>query len=410
MDIRPYWVWLQMALGVRARIDEIMAVFKSPQALYDSGTVQWRLSGVFTSAQIQRLEKTRIEKANEIVRLCDINSWSVVTPDSSLYPPLLLEICDYPAVLYVWGDLKCLKNRISVAVVGTRSASRHSLDVAGRLCASLARACAVVISGGALGVDSAAHTGAIFGGGKTVAVLGCGLAAKYLMDNSALRKNISQNGAVISEYPPDTPPIGQNFPIRNRIISGLSYGTVVIEAGERSGSLITARLAAEQGRDVFAVPGDVISSSFTGANRLITDGARPIFSAADVLCDYAVTYPEFLDINKIERTLDGEPIPLGRVISSAKPQIAHNSGHNKKEKSGKLKEVLKPPSPQKRKLENGADDNVRKVYACFEDKPLQTDEIIRKCCLETSIVIEALTRLEICGLIQLESGNRYILK
>jgi len=410
MDIRPYWVWLQMALGVRARVDEIMGAFESPKALYDAGTVQWRLSGVLTPAQIQRLERLPIEKANEVVRLCDINSWSIVTPDSSLYPPLLLQISDYPAVLYVWGDLKCLKNKISVAVVGTRSASRHSLDVAGRLCASLARAGAVVVSGGALGVDSAAHTGAIFGGGKTVAVLGCGLAAKYLMDNSTLRKSISQNGAVISEYLPETPPIGQNFPIRNRIISGLSYGTVVIEAGERSGSLITARLASEQGRDVFAVPGDVISSSFTGANRLIMDGARPIFSAADVLCDYAVTYPEFLDINNIERTLDGEAIPMDAVVSLAKPKIAKSFGYNKADESSKFKEISKAPAPCRRKLDSGADDNVKKVYACFDEEPLLTDEIIRKCGLETSVVIEALTRLEICGLIQFESGNRYILK
>ncbi len=409
MDIRPYWVWLQMSLGIKARVDEILSVFPSPKALYDAGTAEWRLSGVLNPNQIQHLNQIEIEKANEIVRLCDINGWSIITPDSALYPPLLLQVYDYPTVLYVWGDLSCLKNRISVAVVGTRSASRHSIDVAGRLCASLARAGAVVVSGGALGIDSAAHTGAMYAGGKTVAVLGCGLAAHYLSENYAMRKNISQNGAVISEYPPDTQPKGLNFPIRNRIISGLAYGTVVIEAGERSGSLITARLASEQGRDVFAVPGDVISSSFTGANRLIMDGARPIFSAADVLCDYAVTYPGFLDINKIERTLDGEIVPLDGVISSSKPRIAHSYGHNKEE-NAKHKENIKTESPAKRRLDGNADENMKAVYACFEGTPIQTDDIIRKSGLNTSIVIEALTRLEICGLIQLESGNRYILK
>ncbi|HZJ77561.1 MAG TPA: DNA-processing protein DprA [Clostridia bacterium] len=405
MDIRPYWVWMQMALGVRARVDEILSVFPSPITLYDAGTTEWKLSGVLTPIQIRKLSQTDIEKANQVVRLCDINGWKIITPDHSLYPPLLLEICDYPIVLYVWGDLSCLKNKISIAVVGTRTASRHSINVAGRLCASLTRSGSLVVSGGALGIDSAAHTGALYAGGKTVAVLGCGLAAKYLMENQAMRKNISENGAVISEYLPDTKPLGQNFPIRNRIISGLSYGTVVIEAGERSGSLITARLANEQGRDVFAVPGDIISSCFTGANRLIADGARPIFSASDILCDYAVTYPELLDINKIENTLDFEAVPLQNVKSSTRPKIkqtisAKNANGNNKP----------PKAPVVKKSYNGKDENVKKVFNCFDANPMQTDDIVRKSGLDTKTVLEALTRLEICDLIQLQSGNRYTLK
>lgn len=155
----------------------------------------------------------------------------------------------------------------------------------------LCRAGTVIVSGGALGVDSAAHSGALRAGGTTIAVLGCGIGYPYLEGGRSMRDEISSHGALISEYPPGTPPSKTTFPCRNRLISGLCLGTVIVEAGENSGSLITARLAAEQGRDVFAIPGNVMSKNYTGTNRLLRDGAKPVYSALDVLENTSLSFP-----------------------------------------------------------------------------------------------------------------------
>lgn len=411
-ELRAYWIWLQAGLGIQGRT-AVVAAFNSPKEMFDAGPTEWRLSGAVTNRQIQRLETYTLEEANIIVRQCDQNGWQIVTPDCADYPPLLLKLNNFPTVLYTWGELGCLKDKISIAVVGTRAASHYSVDVSGRLSASLSRSGAVVVSGGALGVDSAAHTGALFAGGKTVAVLGCGLAAKYLMGNLALRTQIAQNGAVISEYPPDTPAIGQNFPIRNRLISGLSYGTVVIEAGERSGSLITAGYALEQGRDIFAVPGDIINSSYTGTNKLIRDGAKPVFSAADVLEEYAFRYPEALNFDALETSLsdippkpggfgNAKPIPLNKA--AAQPLMPPPKAD--------MADFLRRKAPfvkARRPLPESLDESTREVYAKIVNEPIHIDDIVRAVKLEPANVITALTELEVYGFIELTSGKRYVL-
>ena len=396
MDIRTYWVWLQNGMGIAARTSEALAAFESPEAMAQAGPTAWRLSGAFTPKQIQRLEQSRPEDARATVEQCDNNGWRLITPADADYPPLLRKLDNAPVVLYTWGDVSCLQNRLPVAMVGTRAASRYGTEVAGRLSASLAEAGAVIVSGGALGVDSTAHAGALFAKGKTIAVLGCGLAANYLMGNYPLRREIAQNGAVVSEYPPQTPALGKNFPVRNRLISGMSYGTVVIEAGERSGSLITASYALEQGRDVFAVPGDIINSAFTGANKLIRDGAKPVFSAADVLEDYAARFPHLLDLESLERVL---------------PNIRVAPGKTGKPKRAPAAKPAPPPPPPPKKKSPG--DNLSPdaghVYDLFEAQPAHVDDLVRAAQWPASRVITALTELEIGGYIELTSGKRYAL-
>ncbi|HZK39243.1 MAG TPA: DNA-processing protein DprA, partial [Clostridia bacterium] len=363
--------------------------------------------------QIQRLENFTLEQAKRIVRQCAQNAWQIVTPDGEDYPPLLLRLNNFPAVLYTWGDLSCLKDKVSIAVVGSRSASPYSIDVAGRLSASLSRSGAVVVSGGALGVDSAAHTGALYGGGKTVAVLGCGLGARYLMGNHALRTQIAQSGAVISEYPPDTQAIGSNFPIRNRLISGLSYGTVVIEAGVKSGSLITAGYALEQGRDIFAVPGDIINSSYTGTNKLIRDGAKPVFSGADVLEEYAFRYPGALSFDALESSLAEAPSKPGgfghsKNMPTNKTRVQVQAGPQKAD----MADFLRRKSAFKkarRTLPESLDASTHLVYSKILNEPIHIDDIVRAVKLEPAKVITALTELEVYGFIELTSGKRYVL-
>lgn len=391
MNDKIYWIWLQQSIGINptVRTDEIVSYFGSAKALYFAGEMEWRISGIFTSKQISKLCNQDLSKAENILNICAKNNWQVVTPDDGNYPSMLFKLPNFPLVLYVNGDLDCLKNKITVALVGTREPTVNSTRAARSLAASLTRSGAVVVSGGALGIDSASHQGALDANGSTVAVLGCGLDCTYPVANKALRKQITENGAVLTEYPPGTMAMPRNFPIRNRIISGLSYGTVVIEAGERSGSLITANYALEQGRDVFAVPGDILFSGFTGANKLIRDGAKPVFNALDILEEYAIRYPELVELDKIETTLSFREQP-SRTASE------------KEEKS--TDKVVKQPEP------SGLSEDALKIYRAFDCAEMQKEELIIKTGLGVSAFACAMTELELFGLVELLAGKNYKLK
>jgi DNA processing protein len=201
---------------------------------------------------------------------------------SRLYPPLLAELHDPPAAIHVRGDTEILAEP-TVAIVGARSCSSYGAWVARELARELARAGVVVVSGLARGIDGEAHRGTLEGGGRTVAVLGCGIDRDYPRSHSELARRIGEHGAVVSEYPPGVEPAPWRFPARNRIIAGLCAATVVVEARERSGALITADFALELGRDVFAVPGEITSALSAGTNDLLRQGAAPLLSADDVL-------------------------------------------------------------------------------------------------------------------------------
>lgn len=210
----------------------------------------------------------------------------VVCAADGEYPARLRKIFDPPEVLYYRGRLP--KDELLVAVVGARKASAYGRNAATMLAAGLAAAGVGVVSGAARGIDSAAHTGALDGGGYTVAVLGCGVDVVYPPENGKLLDRIAEQGAIISEYWPGAEPQARFFPVRNRIISGLARGVVVVEAAAKSGSLITADWALEQGRDVFAVPGSIFSGTSSGANKLLKQGAKPVTSAADILEEYGL--------------------------------------------------------------------------------------------------------------------------
>jgi DNA processing protein len=217
------------------------------------------------------------------LELINKNNITVITDRDESYPENLFNIYDRPPLLYIKGNLQ--KEDINIAIVGSRLASTYGKFITERISRELAMKGITIVSGMARGIDSAAHRGAIAAQGRTVAVLGCGLDIIYPPENKNLFSDIVQNGAVISEYPPQTQPLSAHFPARNRIISGISYGVVVVEAGEKSGSLITARLALEQGREVFAVPGSIDSVGSRGTNKLIKQGAKLIENIDDILED-----------------------------------------------------------------------------------------------------------------------------
>ena len=419
-----YWIWLQQALGISSalRTQDILAAFhdtidiSAAERIYKAPDYERRVSGVFTGQQLDRLARTSLSMAEAIAGECERNETHILTPRSADYPARLLEIMNHPLVLYVRGSLACMREQLGIAVVGTRHADRKSVDIAGRLSASLARAGCVIVSGGALGIDSAAHRGAIAAGGKTVAVLGCGLRFNYLMENNALRAQIAGAGALVSEFPGDTPALAHNFPIRNRIISGMTVGTVVVEAGEKSGSLITADCAADQGRDVFAVPGDAFGSTYMGANKLIREGAKPVFSAMDVLEEYELVYPELLNMRKAERNLDSSVVLPYDAPVPKKPRMRKNVGAaplgGPAQATTPAATAPQAISPAAGGLQGAAAPTTRdpletKLLTLLRDDMLHVDAICAKTGEKLGTVFTALTNLEIEGLVRQGPGRMY---
>lgn len=235
-----------------------------------------------TPDQAEQVRNPLTVEARE--RVAALRERAIVLGDEA-YPPLLKEIIDPPLALHFRGDVSLLA-RPALAIVGSRRASPYGVNAAEHLARQIAAAGIVIVSGGARGIDAAAHHAALDGGGRTIAVLGTGIDVVYPSSNRRLFRAIEERGLILSEFPPGTPPKPENFPIRNRVISGLARGTVIVEATSRSGSLITARMAAEQGRDVFAVPGSIFSAGSEGTHRLVQYGAKLVHDANDVLEEF----------------------------------------------------------------------------------------------------------------------------
>lgn len=383
-DYKKYWIWLSMTLGASTRVDEVFSAFPEPHRLFESTERDRILSGVFSKSQLEKFKNPDLSKALEAISACEKNGWQIVTPDDKIYPAGLRKTPDMPLVLYVDGDISCVRGKVMIGVVGTRKPCYESIAITRKICGDLAAAGAVVVSGGAMGIDSAAHEGTLDAGGKTVCVMGCGLGTRYLMDNEAMRRQISRNGAVISEYAPFSNASRLTFPQRNRIISGLSHGVLVVEAGDKSGSLITANYANEQGREVFAIPGSVLSTAYSGANKLIRDGAKAVSCAEDILTPYSVIYPDRLNLRAIDKT---------PVASAIKPQ-----------------EEEKKTVTLKKECPSGLDPDEQAVYNLFGEEALHFDDICASSGFAASKVINLLMKLVLDDYIEETEGRYYTLK
>lgn len=283
----PYWVALNRVKGIGpARFSLLLSAFGTAEAVWTSEPQAWLAAGLDarTAASFDE-QRRRIVPEAEVERLVRLRVGVLRLADAA-YPRHLREIPLPPPVLYVRGALTA-EDEWSVAVVGTRRATAYGRQITERLAAELAGQRITIVSGLARGIDTHAHTAALEAGGRTIAVLGCGPDLVYPPENARLAARIVEQGAgaIVTEFAPGTQPEAGNFPARNRLISGLSLGVLVTEAPEDSGALITTRFAAEQGRDVFAVPGNATSRSSLGANRLIQDGAKLVLEANDVLSE-----------------------------------------------------------------------------------------------------------------------------
>ncbi len=278
-------------------------------------------------------EASQLVDVESIARWCHRNHVDIVCHDSETYPSMLSDLPDTPPILFVQGEIIADDN-VAVAIVGTRHATTYGLKQAEHLAYSLARAGVTVVSGLARGIDAAAHEGAIAGGGRTIAVLGSGHGEIYPSEHQGLAKAVAAHGALISEYPPYAKPRGGMFPQRNRIIAGLALATLVVEAPDRSGALITARIAMEQNRDVLALPGPITSRASRGCNQLIRDGAKLIQNVDDILEELGpmrapvetvdgteIRNAAELQLNEIERqvlaAIETESTPIDQVIQQS---------------------------------------------------------------------------------------------
>jgi len=278
-----YWLALKFVETVgNVGFNSLVKTFGSPRAVLEAPAAALQKVPRITQKTARNIRSfddwRRVERE---IESADRLGVSLVTSDSPLYPRLLLNIYDFPPILYVRGTLSA--HDITLAVVGSRIATTYGRFTTERLCRELAMGGVTIVSGMARGIDSAAHAGALAGKGRTIAVLGSGIDVVYPPENVKLFEKIAESGAVITEFPFSTQPLAANFPARNRIISGLSLGVVVVEAGEKSGSLITARVALEQGREVFAVPGSIDSPGTKGTHKLIREGAKLVENTRDIL-------------------------------------------------------------------------------------------------------------------------------
>jgi DNA processing protein len=354
----------------------LLEAFGTPQKVFEAPLSMIKAVpgiGDKTAPQIKLFKDwKKIEKELECA---DRTGVSIVTSQDPLYPSQLLNTYDYPAFLYVKGHLK--EDDVNVAVVGSRTASTYGKFTTERLCRELVLRGITVISGLARGIDSAAHRGALSGKGRTIAVLGCGLDVVYPPENEKLFDEISLQGALISEFPFGTPPNAPNFPARNRIISGISLGVVVVEASEKSGSLITARIALEQGREVFAVPGSIDSSGSRGTNKLIKQGAKLIENVEDILEEIL---PQVTIAPKVVKPDQRQKQPEDhQKILNLSPDLV-------------LKETEKT------------------VWQVLSQKPVHIDQIITSTGLTAHEVLGILLNLELQGLIEQKPGKTYMRK
>jgi DNA processing protein len=318
-DIK-YWVAFNNIPGIgRVRLGQMESYFGGLERAWLASSGELKRAGLDGPALKAIAQwRDKIDPAAEMARLESFGI-KVLTCNDTAYPRRLKEIYDFPPVLYLRGSLQP-EDDWCLAVVGTRRATVYGKQVTEEIVADLARSKITIVSGLARGVDTIAHRTALEAGGRTIAVFACGLDAVYPAENERLARDIMEHGALLSEYPPGTRPKAENFPRRNRILSGLSLGVLVTEAGEDSGAMITAHLALEQNREVFAIPGSVLSPASRGTNHLIQEGAKLVREYMDIL--------EELNLMAVERQIEmREVLPESETESVLLKQLSAEPSH-----------------------------------------------------------------------------------
>lgn len=392
-----YWLWLAQCNEVKDGVKAaLVRQFEDPERLFfaeKQEILDAEIEGL-TGEHLDILLRHDLSAAEETLSDCAKAGLQVLTYDSPLYPRRLKAIYDPPIVLYYRGTLPDFDKLPTIGVVGTRHPSVYGRQAAKRLGGEIAAAGGLVVSGLAEGIDGAAMEAALSAGFPAVGVLGCGADVVYPRKHKALFQETERLGCILSEYAPGSPPLGWHFPRRNRIISGLSCGVVVVEAPERSGSLLTAKHALEQGRDVFVVPGNVDMESFRGSNRLLRSGAIAVSSGRDVMEEYDLLYPEKLlpkrGLDRPKKAEKQEPKPEAPEILKKKTIDNGNP----------------PPYSGQNDILQGLSADEQTVMTAIGTGIESVDDVIAKTGLPSGKVLGILTMLEIRKKIVRHPGKR----
>jgi len=393
MSSLKYWLWLSACPGIGlARKKNLLEYFGSPENIHAAGNDDYLDIEGIKSSDILNLTNKDLSNANEIISSCAKAGCRIVTFGDSDYPERLRNIYDPPMVLYVKGSLPYIDDEPVVGVVGTRKCTVYGYKIAEKTGYKLSKYGIIVVTGLASGIDSAASKGALKGGKATIGIIGCGLDVIYPYENKKLFEYVTHYGAIISEYPPGTEPNKFNFPARNRLISGISLGVAVIEAPVKSGALITARNATEQGRDVFSLPGNVGVASNEGSNNLLREGAIPFISVEDIIDQYIDLYPDKINISNIKNTSGKDEINnIYRGTEQKKP--IDNESKVDYIDLGILLERLS--------------GDEKTIAMTIGRNTVDTDDIIINTGFPAPKVLASLTMLEINGYIRQEQGGNW---
>ena len=401
-----HWIWLatRSGIGVRSAL-ALLRAFPDIESLYGARAEDYVQAEGVDSKCLDALCDKSLSEANRILGSCLEKGIHVLTYQDAAYPTRLKHIPDPPLTLYYQGNLPDFDAEPAVAVVGTRRASAYGCMTARRMGYQIARCGGLVVSGAAGGVDTLAMKGALLAERPVVGVLGNGLDVIYPRSNRDLYRDVACRGCLISEFPPGTPPLGRNFPRRNRIISGLCCGVVVVEAPEKSGALITAQLALDQGRDVFAVPGTVDAACSAGSNGLLREGAIVAQSGWDVMEEYQSLFPEKVGPWSGKTLLSSYPRELAELREPPyhfAQETPINSEKNVDNEDGK-------PYSELQELMSTLSDDERAVTSCLTDALRHVDDVIAGSGLPAARVLASLTLLEVKGLVVRHPGKFYSL-
>lgn len=398
-----YWLWLTGRRGVSGQgLMELLSHFGTPESAYFADRQAYEQLGGLPEAARRSLEDKSLAGVDKILGDCDRLGIRIMTIQDAIYPERLRAIHQPPLVLYWKGREIAVDEEAAVAVVGTRTATPYGVRMAGQLGLDLTQAGALVVSGIAEGIDAAAVRGALKAGGPVISVLGGGIDVIYPKFHRDLFADVAAAGALVSEYPPGMETRGSHFPVRNRIISGLSLGVVVVESPRTGGSLLTAGHALDQDREVFAVPGPVDAPNSVGTDRLIQEGAaKLIFDAGDVLCEFADRFPDKF----------GRSVPLSEEAREQRLEDHSSAPVRRSAAADPEQKVLDDPANLEyidwKDYKNKLTDDQRDILLALERGPQVADDLVERTQIPARRVLAALTILQVQGFVAEESGKRF---
>lgn len=402
MSNLKHWIWLTLRKGVAGQnARRVLEHFGTPELAYAADEEAYRMVGGLADSVIRSLMNKSLDQADVVLGDCDRYGIQLLTLQDSTYPERLRAIAQPPMVLYWKGRQFAFDNEAAIGMVGSRQATPYGTQAAAKLSADLTRKGALVVTGMAQGIDASAVRGALKVGGPVISVLAGGIDRVYPRNHQNLYEDVAAVGALISEYPPGTDHRGEHFPVRNRIISGLSVGVIAVESARASGTLLTVNHAIEQDREVFAVPGPIDAPMSEGTNRLIQEGcAKLIMEADDVLCEFVDKFPGKL---RLGRGASLPPEAEKQRLEGAADVPDQGEPRKAKEKPPEEDTVYLRWADCKDKLT----DDQREVLLALDGGAVQTDDLVERTQIPARRVLSALTVLQIQGYVAEESGKRF---